>query len=260
MIDLSRLFTNWFSNKNFTPTRKLSFADDTRSRIASNNGGGEFDVLLPLLDAAIVSAGGTTGSENVAKAVRRAAVIGKRNLLEQIKDTISSRAGRIADSYGKESEIYAAFFPAGVTAYRQMTESEVGPMLDVIIAAGNEYEPDIGIEFTALKADWTAVKDAADDRIAAVSTADGNQDAAIDALDLILMRVIFTAALAFVGNPAMGPILFDQSKLYAPGQSPEPDPEPRASCGVLSGSGGKVGVSSQPAVLLSEGKALGRRA
>jgi hypothetical protein len=70
------------------------------------------------------------------------------------------------------------------------------------------------------------VKDAADDKIAAASTADGDQDAAIAALELVLMKVIFTAALAFTANPAMGPILFDRSKLYAPGQSPEPDPEP----------------------------------
>jgi len=226
MIDLDRLFTNWFSNKNFTPTRKLSFADDTRSRIASNNGGGEFDVLLPLLDAAIVAAGGATGSENVALAVRRAAVLGKRILMGEIKALISRRAGRIADAFGKDSTVYAEFFPQGVSAYRDMTESEVAPMLAVLIAAGDTHDPDIALEFDTLRTSWINVKDAADDKIAAASTADGDQDAAIAALELVLMKVIFTAALAFTANPAMGPILFDQSKLYAPGQSPEPDPEP----------------------------------
>ena len=226
MIDIHRMFGVWFASPRITPARKLSFADDTRSRLAANNGGGAFNLVLPVLDAAITAAGGANSSEAVALAVRKAAVQSKRIVLESIKDTISRRAGGINDTYGKDSAVYTEFFPQGVTAYRNMTEAEVVPALDTLIAAAINHEPTLEPEFTALKDDWILIKDAADDKIAAVSAMDGNQDAALAALDLALMKVVFTAALAFTGNTAMGPILFDQSKLYAPGQSPEPDPEP----------------------------------
>jgi len=216
MLNLHRLFSNWFSHRQFTPTRKLSFADDTRSRLAANNSGGVFDLILPELDAAITAAGGANSSEAVALAVRKAAVQAKRTLLERIRDTISRRSGRISDAFGKDSPAYSEFFPRGVTAYRNMNEAEVIPALDTLIAAGVKHDPAIAAEFTALRTDWKTAKDAADARIAAVSAIDGDQDAALAALDLALMKAVFTAALAFTGNTAMGPILFDQSKLRAP--------------------------------------------
>ena len=209
MIDLSRLFTNWFSNKNFTPTRKLSFADDTRSRIAANNGGGEFDVLLPLLDAAIVSAGGTTGSENVAKAVRRAAVIGKRTFCAHHRQ-ISNRAG-----HGPPKQIHSSSSRAA-TAYRQITFR--GPR-------GTSRRERIWRTTGSSSPPTQSLRVNDPELMTDLLGQPGSHQVPIEALDHP-ERVIFTAALAFVGNPAMGPILFDQSKLYAPGQSPEPDPEP----------------------------------
>jgi hypothetical protein len=224
MIDIHRMFGVWFASPRITPARKLSFADDTRSRLAANNSGGEFDLILPPLDAAITAAGGANSSEAVALAVRKAAVQAKRILLEQIKDTISRRSGRISDGFGKDSPAYTEFFPQGVTAYRNMTEPEVVPALDTLIAAGVTHDPALAAEFGGLRTEWITAKNAADAKIAAVSAIDGDQDAALAALDLVLMKVVFTAALAFTGNMAMGPVLFDQSKLYAPGQSPEPEP------------------------------------
>lgn len=226
MLNLHRMFGIWFADPEITAARKLSFADDTRARLAANNSGGVFDLILPPLDAAITAAGGTNSSEAVALAVRKAAVQSKRILLDQIKDTISRRAGRISDTFGKDSPEYTEFFPQGITAYRTMTEPEVVPALETIIAAGLAHDPNIAAEFEVLKTAWETAKDAADAKIAAVSAMDGDQDAALAALDLVLMKVVFTAALAFIGNTAMGAVLFDQSKLYAPGQSPEPEPTP----------------------------------
>ncbi len=40
MIDLNRLFENWFAEKQYSVAEKLSFADDTRLRIADNNSSG----------------------------------------------------------------------------------------------------------------------------------------------------------------------------------------------------------------------------
>jgi hypothetical protein len=39
----------------------------------------------------------------------------------------------------------------------------------------------------------------------------------------VLMKVVFTAGLAFTGNEAMGPLLFDQSRLYPAGSSAVPE-------------------------------------
>lgn len=213
MISLHRVFDNWFSSRKITPRRKLAFAEDTRARLAANNGGGHFDILLPQLNAAIAAAGGANSSEMVALAVRKAAVQGKRALMETIKDTVSRREGRIRDVFGREGAVYAEFFPEGVSGYRQMREGEVAERLRVFIAAAERHLPELAGEFIALRADWVTVRAAASTRIAAASAADGDQDAALVALDVVLMKVVFTAGLAFTCERGMGPVLFDESIL-----------------------------------------------
>ena len=224
MIDLDRLFENWFTKSTFTPTRKLSFADDLRDRLAANNQSGVFDLILPQLDAALVAAGGETAKELVALAVRKAGVQAKTLLMAEIKELISRRSGRIADQFGKKSAEYTEFFPQGITAYTTMNETEIAAGLDVIIAAAAKYDAAMESEFEALKASWNAARQAAGDKIAAVSAISGEQERALATLDVVLMKVLFTAALAFTGDTRMGPILFDQSRLYPAGQSGEKEP------------------------------------
>lgn len=219
MLDLDRLFENWFKNPEIIPDRKLSFADDLRDRLAANNASGVFNIILPQLDAALTAAGGATSSEAVAIAVRKAGVQAKVTLLEEIKALISRRSGRISDNFGKKSAVYTEFFPSGVTEYRDMNEGEVDANLDVIIAAAKKHDPAMETEFKALKASWVAAKQAAGDKIATASAAGGGQDAAIATLNEVLMKVVFTAALAFTGDTKMGPLLFDQSRLYPAGSS-----------------------------------------
>lgn len=224
MIDLDRLFENWFTKSTITPTRKLSFADDLRDRLAANNQGGVFDLILPQLDAALVAAGGETAKEAVALAVRKAGVQAKVGLMAEIKGLISRRSGRIADQFGKKSVEYTEFFPQGISAYTAMNEAEMAAGLDVIIAAAAKHDAVMKAEFEALKANWNIARQAAGDTIAAVSAISGGQERALAKLDEVLMKVLFTAGLAFTGDTRMGPILFDQSRLYPAGQSGEKDP------------------------------------
>lgn len=223
MLDLNRIFENWFADPQFSVTEKLNFAESTRNNLAANNEDGVFDEVLPLLQTAYATAGGNTGSEAVAVAVRVAAVKSKKLLLETIKSTISRRSGGISDDFGRDSATYAEFFPRGVTDYREMNETEVPEKLDVLIAAGTKYAPALAAEFTALKTNWVATKKAAGDKISEVGAAALSQDATMTALELVLMKVIFTAGLAFAGHEAMGPKLFDQSRLNNPVQAkPKP--------------------------------------
>lgn len=230
MLNLHRVFDLWFDDPQITPVRKLSFADDLRDRLAANNSSGAFDLILPQLDTALTAAGGATSSEAVARAVRKAAVQAKVILLAEIKTLISRRSGRIVDDYGKNSVQYTEFFPQGLTAYRDMPEAEVEARLDTILAAAAKYDAPMQAEFATLKTQWLAASQAAGDRIAAVSAVDGNQNAALAVLDSVLMKAVLTAGLAFTGNTAMGPILFDQSRLFPAGQpADDKEPEPALS-------------------------------
>ncbi len=213
MLDLNRLFENWFSDPEFSVAEKLSFADDTRQRIAQNNTSGVFDTILVELNANFIAAGGATGSEAVALAVRKAGVAAKRDLLDTIRSTVRRREGKVINDFGKGSPQYLEFFPQGLKPYNEMNEAEVEGQLAVLIAAGGNHDATLKAEFGDLKTNWLAAKKAAGEKIAAVSGADLTQDQAMTALELTLMKVIFTAALAFVGNNAMGPVLFDQSRL-----------------------------------------------
>lgn len=213
MFNLNRLFEDFFADPEFSVSEKLSFASDMQDRVAANNSGGAFDIVLAELNTSFLAAGGTTGTEEVALAVRKAAVHGKQTLLHTIKATISRRAGKVINDFEKGSAQYLEFFPQGLTPYSEMNEADVPAKLDVLIAAGHNHDPALETEFTALKASWLSVKQAAGDKVAAVSAADVKQDAAIKNLHLSMLRVIFTAALTFAGQPEMGPALFDQSRL-----------------------------------------------
>lgn len=213
MINLNRLFQNWFDDPEISVSELLSFAGDTRGRVAAHNSSGAFDILLPELDTNLGAAGGATGDEATQLAVRKAAVAAKRTLLEQIKGLISRRAGRVSDTFGKGSPQYLEFFPQGITPYREMNETDVAGKLAVLIAAAHKYDPTMETEFKAQLTSWTSAQKAAGDQIASTSAADVTQDQALAALRITLMKIIFTAALTFVGQENMGPALFDQSRL-----------------------------------------------
>ena len=206
---------------------KLSFATATRDGIAQNNSTGVFDNVLVELNANLLAVGGKTGSEAVALAVRKAGVQAKRNLLDDIRATIRRREGKITSAFGKGSPEYLEFFPQGLKSYNEMNEAEVESQLDVLIAAGLNHDPEIKAEFSIFKTGWNNAKAAAGEKIAAASEADLQQDTALRALELTLMKVIFTAALAFIGQEEMGPVLFDQSRLENKGgKSGDQPPEP----------------------------------
>ena len=119
----------------------------------------------------------------------------------------------MADDFGKGSPEYAEFFPQGITPYRDMNETDVEKMLPVLIAAAHKHKPALEPELAGLLTQWKAARKAAGDQIAGASAVDLSQEQAVAALRLTLMKVIFTAALAFVGQESMGPVLFDQSRL-----------------------------------------------
>ncbi len=76
-------------------------------------------------------------------------------------------------------------------------------------------------EIKAFKASWVAAKQGAGDKIATARASGGSQDAAITAPNDVLMKGGCTAALAFTGDTKMGPLLFDQSRLY-PAETSKP--------------------------------------
>ena len=80
-------------------------------------------------------------------------------------------------------------------------------------------------EFKDLKSSWKTARAAASGQIAAASAADLTQDQAKRALELTLLKTIFTAAMTFVGQEEMGPKLFDQSRLENKNK-PKPPPTP----------------------------------
>ena len=228
MTNLDRLFDDWFADPQFSPAEKLSFGADLRARLAQNNATTAFDGVLAEVDGLLTLAGGATGDEATALAVRKAAVAAKKTHLEVVRDAVSRREGRVRDQFGKDSPAYLEFYPQGITPYRLMKEADVEPKLAVLIAAGHKHLPALETEFTALRTTWTALRTAASGAIGGVGAVNVSQNDALSALGHAMQKAILTAALTFLCQPAMGPALFDQSRLYnrKPGAGPALPPTP----------------------------------
>ncbi len=216
MIDLARLFTVWFDDPAFSVAEILAFSDDHLGRLAANNPGGAFDTILAQTDTAFGALGGTTSGGVTALAVQKARTQAKRAHLEHIKDLVSQRSGLVINQFKRGSEEWVEFFPQGVEQVRAMKEADVAPTLDRIIAASVKYLPALTAEMTALKTDWLTLSDAAAQQRGAASGAGTAQDTAMAAMRRQLMTNALTLALHFLGQEAMAPVYFDQSKLSNP--------------------------------------------
>lgn len=224
MIQLNRLFENWFSSPQISRNELSRFAEDLLARLTGNNPETLFDPQITALDSALTGMGTSRGGRAVAEAVQESRTRTMENLRRTIQETISRRSARVVDHFGKKSAEYQAFFPQGLTLYHQMSHAEVESRLDVLIAASQAHLPAMASEFTVLKSQWLSVRGAQLDQKGAAVAGMDQEKAARTELEKTLMRTLFAVAQHFVGQEEKAAIYFNQSLLENRETSPEEAP------------------------------------
>jgi hypothetical protein len=135
MIQLSRLFENWFSDRAISRNELMRFGEDLLARLVANNPDTQFDASITALDTALAAMGTRRSGRASAVALQEARTRAMEMLLRTLKETIGRRSGRVVDQFGKKSAEYQAFFPQGLTIYYVMTYPEVESRLDILISA-----------------------------------------------------------------------------------------------------------------------------
>ena len=221
MMTFSRLFRRWFDDKEISRNELTSFSEDLLSNLTANNPDEQFDPLIAALDPAPEAMGGARTTRASAESIKEARTRATEQLFRTIRETVSRREGRVKDAFGKKSPEYQAFFPQGLNAWSDMTSPQVEPMLGVLINAATAHLPALVAEFTGLRDQWVAIRGS---QVAQKGTAGSGQlaeNAARTALGVVLQRTVLTVAAAFIGQPEMADIYFNQSLLEDPASAEE---------------------------------------
>ena len=221
MMNLSRVFENWFLNKEFSLSELSSFAEETLSRLAANNPADAFDTIIAGLDTALSTLGTARGQRASATSIREARTRATELLLEQIKDIIRRRQGRVTDAFGKTGEEYQAFYPQGLKGYNDMVYAEVESRLATLIGAATAYLPALTAEFTGLKTQWQTVRGTQVEQKGTVAAGMLAEHDSREQIAKALMRTVLTVAAEFVGEEDKASVYFNQSVLYNAQQAAE---------------------------------------
>src|SRR5260221_1067683 len=231
MIRISRYFENQFDDREISDDELRAFAVDHLARLIAQNSAALFDAAIAATATALTDFHGAVADESTAGAIRKSRTSATNVLMDEIKGKRSRREGKISDAFGDDSAEYVAFYPQGVSEYRNATMEDMTKLLTRYAKLADDNVPALGQpfadEWNAYKTKWAAVRGA---QVTQKGTATGAADqsgAARTELELQLQANVLTVALQNIGQPARAALFFQQSLLEnhaAPAATPAPAP------------------------------------
>ena len=214
MINLKSFFKNIFDTKEISDNNFKKFVEDHLARLTANNPGGIYAQLITDTTAAYTNYFGQMSDEDFAFANQQARTIAMGNVFNEFKKAASRQEGIVRAAFGKDSADYQDFYPHGISEYSLAILANAELLMQRMVTAANNHDTAIGQAFIDL---FTDIKERFDnarsqqllkkgevteDRVA---TAEKR-----DALEVQLMKNLFTIALNNIGDEEAGIAYFDQ--------------------------------------------------
>ncbi|RYZ90834.1 MAG: hypothetical protein EOP04_02645 [Proteobacteria bacterium] len=215
MKKIQFLFGNPFDDKRITSLRLVIFAQHASEALK-----GEYAELAVLLndriETVLVSLGKvafsrTEGGSDTKKV--DAYLQSTHNFMKKNAAAISVGTG------GEDSEGYRAFFPKGLTGYRQLTKTEAPELFKAISNAVAKYgariaEP-VRAGLAGLERGWFAVRGGQQSTLEGLDATRNERDEARIALEFILIDALHDMAKKHKADPKKGLSYFQPSLLFA---------------------------------------------
>jgi hypothetical protein len=205
MIDQTKLFGNFYDDKNIINRRFYDFSTDSLNRLTAANGGGDYTTLITLITPLIVTFGTEIGDVDVALAIR----LGKTLTNDQVKAafglTMKEKNGVIANALGGfGTPEYLEFYPSGIGEYTKALKSQMPALVSRVKTAATAHSVALGAPLTTLLTGydtlWKSSRDAQEEQKGVVDDNRTERTQARIALELGMLTTVHTIAAKFPGD------------------------------------------------------------
>lgn len=220
MIQPSKLFDNFFDDKNITPNRLGNFAKDTLNNLTANNGSDNFTKLIndltPLVNNFLAEIGDVDTSLNIQKGT----TLTVDGVIDSFKETMSAEEPFIARALGgKNTPAYLEFYPAGIVEYTKAGKTNIPLLTQRVNTAAAAHTAQLGAPLTAtlqgFATDYVTARDAQQQQMGTVDANRSERSTNRSALELGLLTTVHTIAATFPGDVQKCLSFFQFNLLFA---------------------------------------------
>lgn len=215
MLEIEKIFTNFFDTERYTTPRLVNFAQNCSQ---------ELQPAFPAQATEIANLLGPVQEElgNIrdSQAKLRSKTVTTDSLLKAYKKEMQKAEPGIAYAFGGRGTAgYLDFFPKGLMEYTRCTKTEALTLMKLSATAATRHtallKPELVAYLQAQPSNWIAVRDAQQSGQGELDSSRTDRTLARRALETALLKAIFTVALAHPGEPAKSAHYFDFTLLKA---------------------------------------------
>jgi hypothetical protein len=235
MMDLKRLFKNYFDTKEISDDNLRKFAEIHLERLSANNARAQFTAMITATTTAYQHYFGAMTNEDTKFAIQQGLTVTLNNIVDDFKKAVSQKEGIIRGNFGKESAEYQEFFPLGLTEYSTANLANIELLMKRMAASATVHAAtlgrDLGLDFEAKLAAFQSARQAQLLKIGEVVESKTGTSAQRDAIENELMKNVHLIASMFIGDVERCMDFFDQSFIRSndkeeEGETPPSPPTP----------------------------------
>lgn len=233
MIDLRKIFKNWFKDPIISFSELLKYASRHLQRMVANNPGALLNARITATQTALASVESGVTDVGTKLAIQEGKTATKKAFRDALPENIRRIHAAVVVAYGDPSPALTECFPEGRSVFKTCRDEEVDNKLGQLLACLTPRQAEIGATAVnnagGLHSTWTAIYAAQGVAMAQREGTADSRDAAKASLQLQLYLNVLFLAQSFPDQP-------DKCDLYCPQQylhnaqaaEDEPTPPPPA--------------------------------
>lgn len=144
MMDLNRLFKNYFDSLLISDDSIRKFTEIHLQRLKADNAGGQFNPIVADTENAYNQYFGSITSEDMKFSEQQGMTISVTNTLKKFRLFVQKNEGLIRSQFGKTSAEYQEFIPFGMKEYWHLNLSNVQSAMERFYKAADRHSATIG--------------------------------------------------------------------------------------------------------------------
>jgi hypothetical protein len=227
MIDLKKLFENWFADEKITKTRLTNFARQHLLAVEADNAGGDYDDIIAATEPLLTTVENCLTDRTTKAGIEKGRVQAKDLFRDTLAEKLRKLHAAVAVVYGDPSPDLTMCFPSGRKVFGDCKDEDLGNNLEQLKNALTERSAAVGAThvttITNLCTQWTALYTQRWEADASTDLSAAGQLAAVNALKEQLYKNVHTVAVFNLGNMEACGRLCPQHLLFPAGTASVPE-------------------------------------
>lgn len=229
MLNLEKLFENWFDDPDITKTRLTNFARQHLLAVEADNASGDYDDIITATEPLLTTVENCLTDRTTKAGIEKGRVQAKDLFRAQLPEKVRKLYSAVVVAYGDPSPDLTMCFPSGRQVFnrRGSTDENLGNNLEQLKNALTERSATVGAThvttITNLCTQWTALYTQRWEADASTDMSAAGQLAAVYALKEQLYKNVHTVAVFNLGNMEACGRLCPQHLLFPAGTASVPD-------------------------------------